>query len=343
MKEGAGIRFAIISLPIGLLILGGLSFIFTLAHEDENDLDVNEAKRLSAAALKRKEVNRADLESYVDMLSGRIGPRHVGKMDKLETAAFWLESTLGGGNMGYEVTRNSYKAGSHQVRNLIAELPGATLRKEIIVVGAHYDTVPNSPGANDNASGVASLLSLAQAFAGDQQARTVRFVAFVNEEPPFFQTNEMGSLVYARECKAKDENIVAMISLETIGFFSDKAGSQKTPRGLAGVYPTTGNFLAFVGNKSSKFYADAARSAFKRASGIPALSGAFPENVSGVGWSDHWSFWKTGYPAVMVTDTAPYRYPHYHKPTDTKDKIDFGKLEKVTRGLKAVIETWANP
>ncbi len=343
MKEGAGIRFVIIAFPLGLLIFGVLSFVFTPFDKNSEMMDLNEAKRLAAASLNRKPVNRADLEDFVHILSEEIGERHVGKIKNLERAAIWIESILSGGNIGYQVKRQDYDAGGIQVRNLIAELPGTSSRDEIIVVGAQYDSIPGCPAANDNGSGVAALISLAQAFAGDQQIRTVRFVAFVNEEPPFFQTEKMGSRVYAKYCKEKGENIVAMISLETIGFFSDKEGSQETPPGLEGKFPTVGNFLAFVGNEQSKFFVDSARSSFQNECGIPALAGVFPESVPGVGWSDHWSFWKSGYSALMVTDTAPYRYPHYHKPTDTKDKINFEKLEKVTQGLKAVIENWANP
>ncbi len=343
MKEGAGIRMILVGLPLGLLIMGVLSFVFKQYTEEEELMDLYEAKRLQAATLNRKPVNRADLENFVTVISEEIGERHVGKYKNLMRAAFWIESSLAGGNMGYQVKRQDYEVEGKEVRNLIAELPGTTRRDEIIVIGAHYDSVPGSPAANDNGSGVAALLSLAHAFAGDQQARTVRFVAFVNEEPPYFQTEKMGSRVYAKACQAKGDKIIAMLSLETIGYFSDKEGSQKVPPGLDGVFPTVGNFLAFVGNEQSRFFADSAGSAFQSNCSIPALAGVFPEEVSGVGWSDHWSFWKSGYPGVMVTDTALYRFPDYHKSSDTKDKIDFEKLEEACRGLKSVIETWANP
>jgi len=210
-------------------------------------------------------------------------------------------------------------------------------------VGAHYDTVPGTPGANDNGTGVVTLLALARAFAGEQQDRTVRFVAFVNEEPPYFQTKNMGSRVYARRCKERNEKIVGMIALETIGYFSNAEGSQKVPPGLEGSFPNKGNFLAFVGNKDSKYLADNCRIAFTNASGIPAIAGGFPVDLPGVGWSDHWSFWQEGYPAVMVTDTAPYRYPHYHKASDTMDKIDFGNFTKAVEGFEAVVRRLANP
>jgi len=343
MKEGAVIRAIIVALPVGLVISGVLSFFIAQPKMEDSELDVNEAKRLKAASINRKPVNRRDLESFVTVLSKTIGERHVGRMENLERAAVWIESTLSAGNMGYSVQRQNYQANGREVRNLIAELPGKARRDEIIVVGAHYDSVPACPAANDNASGVAALLSLAQAMAGDQQERTVRFVAFVNEEPPFFQTEKMGSRVYAESCKRKKEKVIAMISLETIGYFSDEKNSQEIPPGLDGRFPTVGNFLAFVGDEASRFYTDSARGAFQTAVDLPSLAVTLPETVPGAGWSDHWSFWKSGYVGVMATDTAPYRYPYYHTARDTMDKVHFDKLEQACRGLKAVIETWANP
>ncbi len=348
MKSGKMIQFLIVGMPAGLLLIGVLSMMTSHFKKADSSIDPNEAIRIEAARLKQRPVNRADLERFMGILCDQIGERNVGLPDKLEQAAIWIQSTLGGGNIGYDVRPEVYGLGAEggetgSVRNLIAELPGKSRRDEIVVVGAHYDSVKGSPGANDNGTGVAALLSLAQAMSGEPQERTVRFVAFVNEEPPYFHTEEMGSLVHARGCQERGENVVAMISLETIGCFLDEAGSQKTPGGLEGAFPTTGNFLAFVGNPSSQFIADSARAAFMSASGIPAIAGGFPESVPGVAWSDHWSFWQAGYPAIMVTDTAPYRYAHYHLPTDTVDKVDFDKLESVVKGLEAVVKAWSNP
>tara|TARA_R110002096_G_scaffold374692_5_gene568413 strand:- start:257 stop:1303 length:1047 start_codon:yes stop_codon:yes gene_type:complete len=348
MKEGAKLRFILVAMPAGIMLLGVLSMIGSHLKKADEPMDPNESIRLEAARLKQQPVNRADLERYLTILCEQIGERNVGKPEKLEQAAIWIHSTLGGRNLGYSVRPENYvveteSGESLSVRNLIAELPGLSRRDEIVVVGAHYDTVTGCPGANDNGTGVVALLSLAQALAGEQQERTVRFVAFVNEEPPYFHTESMGSLVHARGCRERDENIVAMISLETIGCYTNAPSSQKIPEGLEGEFPTVGNFLAFVGNSSSQFLADSARSAFMSASGIPALAGGYPETVPGVAWSDHWSFWQAGYPAIMVTDTAPYRYAHYHKPTDTIDKVDFDKLEDAVKGLEAVVRAWANP
>ncbi len=343
MKEGAPIRFMVLGLPIGLLILGVLSMLFTYSRRDAAPLDPNEAERLEAAALKRRPVSREDLANSLEILTRRIGERHLGKPEALESAALWLESTLGGGNIGYLVERHSYEAGEAVVRNLVAELPGRSRRAEIVVVGAHYDTVPGSPGANDNGSGIAALVSLARAFAGDPQGRTVRFVAFVNEEAPHFQTETMGSLAYASRCHARGERIAAMLCLDTVGCYREDEGSQRTPEGLEDDFPATGNFLAFVGDENSSDYVDSAKAAFAAVSSIPALGGAFPGSVPEAGWSDHWSFWQMGYPAVMVTDTGPFRSPHYHSPEDTADRIDLDRLEDATKGFEAIVRAWANP
>ncbi len=343
MKEGALIRFLIVALPAGLLIMGVFSMVNTQFYDKESQLDPNEEIRLDAAALHRRPVSRDDLGKSLETLATRIGERHLGKPEQLESAAVWIESTLSGANLGYLVERHPYEVGGKEVRNLIAELPGRERRDEIIVVGAHYDTVPGSPGANDNGGGIAALISLARAFAGDAQGRTIRFAAFVNEEPPYFQTEAMGRHVYAEACRARQEKIVAMLCLETIGYYSDAEGSQKIPPGLEGKFPTVGNFLAFVGNESSRYLVDAAKSAFPTASDIPAFGGIFPDDGPGAGSSDHWSFWQAGFPAVMITGTAPYRYPHYHLATDTPDKVDLAKLEDATCGIKAIIDALANP
>lgn len=343
MNQGKLIRLLIVALPAGLLLLGVGAMFYTHMSTADEPLDPNEQVRLEAASLNRKEINQLELESYLDTLAVKIGERNTRRPEKLESAAVWIESTMGQSNMGYTVERQEYRVGEQKVRNLIAELPGTTRRDEIVVIGAHYDTVQDCPGANDNGTGVAAMMALAHAFAGDQQERTIRFVAFVNEEPPYFHTENMGSYVYARKCRERGDGIKAMISLETIGYYSDEPGSQDYPPGLEGKFPDTGNFLAFVGNAASRFIVDSAEAAFSRGCEIPAVAGVFPEGTSGVAWSDHWSFWQQGYFAVMVTDTAPFRYPHYHQPSDTPDKVDMKRFTEAVRGLETVVRTWANP
>jgi Zn-dependent M28 family amino/carboxypeptidase len=193
------------------------------------------------------------------------------------------------------------------------------------------------PGANDNGTGAASTLELARIFAQQNTNRTLRFVEFTNEEPPFFWESVMGSLVYARRSRHNQENIVAMLSLETMGYFSEERNSQKYPFPIGLFYPDRGNFITFIGNLNSGDLVRRAIASFRRHTPFPSQGGAFPSQLPGVGWSDHWSFWQQGYNAIMVTDTAPYRYRYYHTTEDTPDKVDFEKLARVVTGLSNVI------
>jgi hypothetical protein len=243
---------------------------------------------------------------------------------------------------GYRVTRQEFEVEHHRCANVEVEITGKTKPKEIVVIGAHYDSVDIVPGADDNASGVAALLALASAFAAEHPARTLRFVAFANEEPPYFQTESMGSLVYARRCRARGENVVAMLSLESIGYFRDEEGSQRYPPGVGRVYPTRGNFLAFVGNIGSRSLVRRTCATFRASATIPAEGGALPNALPGVGWSDQWSFWQCGYRAVMVTDTAIFRNPNYHTMFDTPDTLDYDRFTRGVDGLVAVIRDLVN-
>jgi Zn-dependent M28 family amino/carboxypeptidase len=235
------------------------------------------------------------------------------------------------------VSRQEYELYAANCSNLEVEITGTSRPGEIVVVGAHYDTVVGTPGANDNTSGVAAVLALARRFSNRKPDRTIRFVAFVNEEPPFFQSKRMGSRVYAKRCRERGENIVAMMSLETIGYYDDSPGSQKYPPPFGLLYPSKGNFIGFVGNVGSRALVQKVVGSFRRNEKFPSEGGAFPAFIPGIGFSDHWSFWQEGYSALMVTDTAMYRYPYYHHPDDTLDKIDFERMARVVRGLEKVV------
>jgi len=288
----------------------------------------------TAAALGEREVAlRAELIADVQALAGDIGERNTTRYPLLGAAADFIEGSLT--RAGLTPRRESYDLRGQACHNIEVEIRGT--RPEILVVGAHYDSVLGSPGANDNASGVAGLLALARRFAEKPCAQTLRFVAFVNEEPPYFQTAEMGSFVYARRCKDRGDRVAAMISLETIGYFSDEPRSQKYPAGLGFFYPSKGNFIGFVGNTRSRALLRSAISAFKNARKLPCEGALMPAAIPGIGWSDQWSFWECGYPAIMVTDTAPFRYPHYHSSTDTPDKLDYDRFALVVSGLEKVI------
>jgi len=284
---------------------------------------------------------RDQLRAHVQMLSVDIGERNIPHYKELQASADYIERTLQ--QFGYaQVDSQTYTVNGKDVRNLAVEIRGQVQPEQIVVVGAHYDAVIGCPAANDNGTGVAATLELARRFASFKPNRTLRFVFFVNEEPPYFQTEQMGSLVYARACKARNENIVAMFSLETIGYFVDTPGSQQYPAPLGMFYPNRGNFIAFVGNFTSRAFVREAVRSFRANAQFPSEGGAMPETLPGIGWSDHWSFSQVGYPALMITDTAPFRYPFYHTPQDTIDKIDFDRMTHVVSGVELVIRYFLN-
>ncbi|MEX2197294.1 MAG: M28 family peptidase, partial [Burkholderiales bacterium] len=252
---------------------------------------------------------------------------------ELGAAARYLETELAA--MGYAPQAQRYATGLGEVRNIEVEVRGRG--EASIVVGAHYDSVAGSPGANDNGSGVAATLELARRLRGAAPARTLRFVFFVNEEPPFFSGMDMGSRHYALRAREGNERIAAMFSLETIGWYSDEPGSQRYPFPLSFFYPSTGNFLAFVSNLGSRALLHESIEAFRRHAQFPSEGVAAPALIPGVDWSDHASFWREGYAALMITDTAPFRYPHYHSASDTPDKVDYERLARVVTGLERML------
>lgn len=272
------------------------------------------------------------LSKDVARLASDIGERNLFKPRALDAAAEFLEGSFKGA--GYAARRQTFSVEGRACSNLEAEIRGSD---EIVVIGAHYDSVSGSPGANDNASGAAAVLELARLFAGKTTGRTLRFVQFVNEEPPHFQTPSMGSLVYAQACRERGEKITAMMSVETIGYYSDERGSQKYPFPFNLFYPSRGNFIGVVGNRASRRIVKAVARSFRRLGKIPCESVATFESIPGIGWSDQWAFWRHGYPGIMVTDTAPFRYPHYHTAQDTPDKVDFVRMARVVEGLEGAI------
>ncbi len=280
------------------------------------------------------------LREHVATLAENIGERNTVRYSALQKAAEYISGQFAAS--GYQVKEQSYLADGKKVSNIWVEITGTAHPDEIVVVGAHYDSPPGSPGADDNASGTAAVLELARLFRDVQPARTIRFVAFVNEEPPFFQTELMGSRVFAAEAVKKREKVVAMLALESIGYFSDVPGSQRYPFPLSVFYPDTGNFIGFVGNFSSHSLLRRCIRAFRETARFPSEGVVAPKSITGIGWSDHWSFWQEGYPALMVTDTAPFRNPHYHEPTDTPDRLDYGRMARVISGLRQALAELSN-
>jgi hypothetical protein len=286
---------------------------------------------------------REELRANVQKLAGEIGERNMWHYAALNAAADFIEDSFS--RAGLRTRRDSYETGGQPCHNIEAEISGSqqgaavSSPPPIIIIGAHYDSVFGSPGANDNGTGVAAMLALARRFARAKPKQTLRFVAFVNEEPPYFLSGEMGSQVYARRCKERGDEIAAMISLETIGYFSDAPDSQTYPSpGLGLFYPKVGNFIGFVSNVHSRAMLHRVIALFRQHAKIPSEGASLPAFIPGVSWSDQWSFWQHGYPAIMVTDTAPFRYPYYHSSNDTPDKLDYDRFTLVVSGMEKVIE-----
>jgi len=284
---------------------------------------------------------RDELRRHVLKLAGEIGERNVFQPKKLNAAADYLEAVLA--EAGLQVSRQSYEASGEPCHNLEIEIPGSARRDEIVLIGAHYDSVAGSPGADDNASGTAALLALAKSPTLQKPARTLRFVAFVNEEPPFFQTEQMGSLVCARRCRERGEQIVVMLALESLGYYSTVERSQKYPFPIGLFYPSRADFVGFVGRSADANWVRLCVKLFRKNTQFPSEGGALPGWLPGIGWSDHWAFWQAGYPAIMLTDTAPFRSTHYHAESDTPDKLDYDRFARVVEGAGRLIEALANP
>jgi Zn-dependent M28 family amino/carboxypeptidase len=277
----------------------------------------------------------ANLTRHVDCLAGLIGPRHLRKIAVFTAAATYVEHELA--NAGYDVVRQTYMIGGHEVANIVAEQPGGRKKDEIVIVGAHYDTVETTPGADDNASAIAVLIETARLVRNFNPARTVRFVGFACEEPPYFFTGDMGSQVYARQCRTRGERICGMLCLEMVGYYTTEPGSQRIPPGiprqLHWAMPKRGDFLAAVGNLRSKRLSWQFRRGFKRAVGFPLFSICLPESISEIRLSDNSSFWDQRYPALMLTDTSFLRNPHYHLSSDTPETLDYERMAQVTLGV----------
>ncbi len=283
---------------------------------------------------------RDRMSAHVSQLASVIGERNLDKYDRLQKSIAYIQTQLE--QMGYQVAKQDYTIQGPTFTNLEVVVPGNKLSGENVVIGAHYDSVVGTPGANDNASGVAAVLELARVMKSSKPERTVRFVFFANEEPPYFQTPQMGSYVYAAKLKEQSIRVTSMMAIETIGAYYDQPGSQHYPAGLAALYPDKGNFIGFVGNTESRPLVEHAISTFRETTQFPSEALSAPGGITGVGWSDQWSFWRFGYQGIMVTDTAPFRYAHYHQRTDTPEKLDYDRMARVVAGLERVVNSLAN-
>ncbi len=324
------IFFALVYCYFAMLRMPGSSFCGSLPAATSEQTQLAEELLASITIL-------ADATGGV----GRVGNRSTYYPKRFAESAAWIHDQLS--SYGYTQINESFVERGSRTPNMEVVVPGTINPKEIVLIGAHYDAFQGTPGADDNASGVAAVLHLARTYHSKPQPRTLRFVLFVNEEPPAFWTKDMGSWVYAKQCRAAGDNIVAMISIESIGYYSDKPNSQMYPKPLDMAYPTTGDFIAFVSNYGSRSLNKHALSVFRGTTHFPSEGASPPGIFPGVGWSDHWSFWQEGYAAMMITDTATYRNPFYHTPQDAPGTLDYDRMSRVVEGLHPVIDDLADP
>jgi Zn-dependent M28 family amino/carboxypeptidase len=285
-------------------------------------------------------MDKADyLQQVVTRLAGDIGVRTYRDFDRLEGAASYISEQFV--SFGYRITRQPFVFAGNTYHNIIAERTGNSLPETLLIVGAHYDSVSTTPGADDNASGVAGLLGIARALASVPMEITVRFVAFALEEWPVYRSSNMASYHYALSLKEKHEHVEGMICLEMIGYFCDRVGCQHYPFPFMNtMFPKAGNFISMVGNRRSKSFTEKIAKSFRQGTDLPVVTLNAPAIMVGIDFSDHWSFNKLGYQALMVTDTAFYRNPHYHAPTDLPDTLDYARMSNVVEGLIAAIAEW---
>lgn len=278
-----------------------------------------------------------NLKKTVNVLAREIGSRGHLQTDNLNKTMEYISSELRG--CGYAVLYQPYDYRGITYKNIFSEKKGLTEPEKILIVGAHYDTVTGTPGADDNASAVAGLLELARLLADKPLNRTVQFVAFTLEEPPLFRSRFMGSYVYAGSLRDSGRDVEGMICLEMIGYFTDEPGSQFFPLPfMRWIYPDKGNFIALVSNIKSRGFLNRVKNGFGKGTDLPIETLSTLSIVPGVDFSDHRSFWKFGYNAVMVTDTAFYRNPQYHGAGDVPDTLDYDRMADVVIGLKSAIE-----
>ncbi|MHB8845836.1 MAG: M28 family peptidase [Nitrospirota bacterium] len=284
------------------------------------------------------EVTEVNLISTVRLLSEEIGERSFRDLPKLNKAADHIENSLR--SFGCLVSKQAFTYQGKTYYNVIGEVKGSHPdKKEILIIGAHYDTVVGTPGADDNASGVAGLLELARLTALSPAERTIRFVAFSLEEPPTFGTKDMGSYAYAAQVAKEGVKVYGMISLEMIGYFCETKGCQSYPPGVGWLFPDQGNFISFVGSLSSRSFTHKVKKSFTQAVSLPVESLNTFSSVTGVDFSDHRNFWQFDIDAFMITDTAFNRNRNYHEAEDTWEKLDFRRMNQVVTGLYQAIRT----
>jgi len=280
------------------------------------------------------EVDPERLETHVRILTGEMAPRNFQHFENMEKTADYIYEKFDGA--GARINELNYEINGKTFRIVSGFFGPET--KERLIVGAHYDAVPGSPGADDNASGVAGLLELAAALGENPPSMKVELVAYPNEEPPFFYTTLMGSYVHAMHLKEEKIPVRFMIALESIGYFTDKPFTQLFPNPFFRLfYPSRGNFIAVVSRLREGSVVRRIKKVMRTVPDLSVYSFNGPSFIAGVDYSDHRSYWKAGYRALMVTDTALYRNDHYHTHRDLPETLDYKRMSKVVQGVYAVV------
>lgn len=274
--------------------------------------------------------NTKDLYEVVEFLTTINPPRNYANIASLNKAADFIANKFA--SYGLKHSFQNYAVKSREYKNVIGII-NEHIEKRIII-GAHYDVFGEMPGADDNASAVAGVLECAKELSKIKDNLNIRvdFVLFSLEEPPYFYSRQMGSYVHAKSQLFDKQNIELMINFEMIGYFTDEPNSQDYPLGLMKIiYPNTGDFIAIISNEASCQYA--ADINYYMQNHIKSISVALPDHLSAITRSDHLNYWNLGYNAIMLTDTADYRNPNYHKTTDTIDTLDFDAIKKICNGV----------
>ena len=272
------------------------------------------------------------IQKHINKLAVEIGPRPVTNEQSIKKTEKYITSYFE--NIGLEVKQQRYKYDNYDIANVIAGSQKNLSSPKYYVIGAHYDSVPETYGADDNASGIAVLLELARYTIQEKISLPVRFVAFTAEEPPTFNTHHQGSKVFVKSVNKKKDEILGAIILEMVGYTSNE---QVYPMVLKWIgYPSKGNFIGIVGNRKSKKFGQSIFQSFKKNSQLPVETLFVPFNgliLPDTRLSDHSSFWDAGLPAVMITDTAFFRNPNYHTPKDTFDTLDYFFMAELIKSL----------
>jgi hypothetical protein len=276
------------------------------------------------------------LKSHVKFLSIDSFPRNENNLVQLEKVASYIEESFR--SSGLVVERQELRVRSKNYYNIIGHLNAGKGHK--MIVGAHYDSCWSTPGADDNASGVAGLLELATLLVKAELPYEIEFVAYTLEEPPYFGSPAMGSAVHAKRLDEKKEKIDGVLVFEMIGYFSDINFSQKYPMPMLYLYyPFKGNFITVVGATNQMGFTKEVKIGMQGSTDLPVYSINAPTYLPGVDFSDHASYWRYDYQAVMITDTAFYRNEAYHKKEDTMDRLDFERMAKVVLSTYNYLKT----